>query len=747
MKAVLFAWLARGVSLVVFACSLSAVAGSISITHSFANANAQTVLPNAFFTYAVTCNGVTSTLNLRSFNGLPTGETFGSVSNIPDNAVCDVAITNRPALKPGLVYGPASAIQYAFEDIVDCPSPPANAVVCRRFVVGPGADYTMFGLNYARTNVANLTISNTLNGTAFLAGSKYPYSLTCGANTTTYSLGQFETARLLDLTEGTVCQLSVLSNRPGLAANSEYAPAPTFAHSNTTGSACQAPLPTNNLVCTRFTLAAAAGTTASETTVGATQYARSTVGSFFIQNMLGPVGVPAAARFNYELVCGQQTYTFSTAGNTVSGGNSYRVNAIPVDSACEIRLLKPLPALEQFYGYTVAPTIARAAGGPLSTCGLPLPSNVEACKSFTVASAVENDVYIDGAVTISVGRLAFSHRVGVAANSPDYAPATRFPMRVDCGGTLSTYSLLQSEQITLNNIPGGTVCEIYMLGPRPPIPNHTYLGAPSFQDLGVQITPPSACAAPLPVDALACTRYAIGAGKLSVTVAVQQTEALGFTLRSSLNPAIVGMPVNLTAAMSVAGVTGAANFRTVGGASLSGCDNVALVNGVATCALDTSVPGTISVEAVYLPGNQASATTTTLVQTVSRCDLDIDRSDSLRAPTDGLLVLRRLLNITGAPLVNAVIEPVPTARRTQPADVAAWIDAQRVTGVGGNRPLDLDDDGAVNASTDGLMLLRAMLGLRGDAVTQGALGAIPRGRSDWGSIRMHLNSVCGTAFE
>ncbi len=51
--------------------------------------------------------------------------------------------------------------------------------------------------------------------------------------------------------------------------------------------------------------------------------------------------------------------------------------------------------------------------------------------------------------------------------------------------------------------------------------------------------------------------------------------------------------------------------------------------------------------------------------------------------------------------------------------------------------LDLDDDGNVDAQTDGLMLLRAWLGLRGSALTAGALGSGAR-RTDPEAIFAYL---------
>lgn len=59
--------------------------------------------------------------------------------------------------------------------------------------------------------------------------------------------------------------------------------------------------------------------------------------------------------------------------------------------------------------------------------------------------------------------------------------------------------------------------------------------------------------------------------------------------------------------------------------------------------------------------------------------------------------------------------------------------------------LDLDGNGTINATTDGLMLARALLGLTGPAVTGNALGTAPT-RGDWASIRSYVNANCGTNF-
>jgi hypothetical protein len=60
--------------------------------------------------------------------------------------------------------------------------------------------------------------------------------------------------------------------------------------------------------------------------------------------------------------------------------------------------------------------------------------------------------------------------------------------------------------------------------------------------------------------------------------------------------------------------------------------------------------------------------------------------------------------------------------------------------------LDIDGSGgAPNAVSDGLMLVRAMLGFTGTAVTNGAIFGTPP-RNTWALIRAYLNSNCGTSF-
>jgi len=60
--------------------------------------------------------------------------------------------------------------------------------------------------------------------------------------------------------------------------------------------------------------------------------------------------------------------------------------------------------------------------------------------------------------------------------------------------------------------------------------------------------------------------------------------------------------------------------------------------------------------------------------------------------------------------------------------------------------LDLDGNGSIDALTDGLLLLRAMFGLTGTSVTNGAIGGGMVARGNWAAIRSYLNGNCGANF-
>ena len=60
--------------------------------------------------------------------------------------------------------------------------------------------------------------------------------------------------------------------------------------------------------------------------------------------------------------------------------------------------------------------------------------------------------------------------------------------------------------------------------------------------------------------------------------------------------------------------------------------------------------------------------------------------------------------------------------------------------------LDVDGNGSIDALTDGLILIRAMFGLTGPAVTNGVIGGGMPTRTTWAQIQSYLNANCGTNF-
>ena len=96
--------------------------------------------------------------------------------------------------------------------------------------------------------------------------------------------------------------------------------------------------------------------------------------------------------------------------------------------------------------------------------------------------------------------------------------------------------------------------------------------------------------------------------------------------------------------------------------------------------------------------------------------LDVDENGSYDALSDGLLILRALFGLTGNALASNALGAGSPFATLPPAALLAHI--------GDIRPLfDVDGNGQVDALTDGLMLLRYLFGLRGDAMIAQAIGA------------------------
>ncbi|MBP8295700.1 MAG: Ig-like domain repeat protein [Burkholderiales bacterium] len=101
------------------------------------------------------------------------------------------------------------------------------------------------------------------------------------------------------------------------------------------------------------------------------------------------------------------------------------------------------------------------------------------------------------------------------------------------------------------------------------------------------------------------------------------------------------------------------------------------------------------------------------------------------ALTDGLMVIRHLFGLAGPSLTAGALGDNPA--RTDPAAIATYLtDILPI--------LDVDGNGQADALTDGLMILRYLFGLQGNALIAGAIGDGAT-RTDAGQIETYIQSL------
>lgn len=122
--------------------------------------------------------------------------------------------------------------------------------------------------------------------------------------------------------------------------------------------------------------------------------------------------------------------------------------------------------------------------------------------------------------------------------------------------------------------------------------------------------------------------------------------------------------------------------------------------GIGACTLGIS--SAVNVSATFASGTALPTT-------------DIDGNSSVNALTDGALMMRRMLGLSGSALTSGAIGG-GTPSRSDPADVLPYlVDLMPL--------LDVDGNGQADAATDGVMVLRYLFGLRGAPLTAGVMGA------------------------
>ena len=118
----------------------------------------------------------------------------------------------------------------------------------------------------------------------------------------------------------------------------------------------------------------------------------------------------------------------------------------------------------------------------------------------------------------------------------------------------------------------------------------------------------------------------------------------------------------------------------------------------------------------------------------SACNADVDGDGARLAMTDGVLILRRMLGLSGAALIAGA------TNSCAPRSAAGITSAISLPG------FDLDGDGQTRAETDGVLLLRALLGFRGDALVANALGTNAT-RTTGANVLDYLNNTCSFSLQ
>jgi Matrixin len=113
--------------------------------------------------------------------------------------------------------------------------------------------------------------------------------------------------------------------------------------------------------------------------------------------------------------------------------------------------------------------------------------------------------------------------------------------------------------------------------------------------------------------------------------------------------------------------------------------------------------------------------------TAFACNLDIDNNGLFEPSTDGVMILRKLMGVTGVSQLTAASSVC--AQRTNQSDMLNYLNARSYN----------FDAGTFSAAREGLVLLRLMLGMSG---TQAVVGT----GYTWPAIQSALNSSCGTNF-
>jgi len=133
----------------------------------------------------------------------------------------------------------------------------------------------------------------------------------------------------------------------------------------------------------------------------------------------------------------------------------------------------------------------------------------------------------------------------------------------------------------------------------------------------------------------------------------------------------------------------------------------------------------------------ANALAEFLANSTPSLSLDVDGNGRFDALTDGLLVLRSLFGLTDSALINGAVASDATI--TDPKIIASNILAM-------GTQLDIDNNGSIDALTDGLIILRYLFGLRGDVMISSVI-ANDAERTDVAELEGHLKGISSSNLQ
>lgn len=94
------------------------------------------------------------------------------------------------------------------------------------------------------------------------------------------------------------------------------------------------------------------------------------------------------------------------------------------------------------------------------------------------------------------------------------------------------------------------------------------------------------------------------------------------------------------------------------------------------------------------------------------CHVDIDDNGTNDALTDGLLIIRALLGMEGNALIDNTV--AKNGKRTTSEEILNYIQSDACTAA-----MDIDQNGTVDALSDGIIIIRYLFGMRGTALIEG----------------------------